>query len=213
MSSTANKRLDISASDATWLGGRLRLGRPQVPSGGFIKQKMPAVLHNPGAGRERQAGAPQSKGLSAAGRQGSMAGRQVAVCPGATSGRRFSRTTRVRCRRPTSRSGVDVRTRRRLIGNGWRWGVAARLLCVLVAHTFTARASAAWTLPATPRTSATAGAWCGDMVRPATVRPVLEPAWEFLTSCADSCGTTSTASGRRSRTEVQQLIDDSEDDL
>ena len=31
--------------------------------------------------------------------------------------------------------GVNTRTQHRLVGNGWRWAVATRLLCVLLAHT------------------------------------------------------------------------------
>ena len=49
--------------------------------------------------------------------------------------------------------GVDTRTRHRLVGNGWRWGVATRLLCMLVARTFAAPTDASPTLLATPRRS------------------------------------------------------------
>ena len=37
---------------------------------------------------------------------------------------------------------LDDRTRHRLIGNGWHWGVARRLLLILVAFTTTGRATA-----------------------------------------------------------------------
>ena len=53
----------------------------------------------------------------------------------------------------TDVKGVDARARHRLVGNGWRWGVATRLLCMLVAHTFAAPASATPAIPAAPRFS------------------------------------------------------------
>ena len=124
----------------------------------------------------------------------------------------------------TDVKGVDARTRHRLVGNGRRWGVAARLLCMLVAHTFAAPTAAEPTIPATPRCSTidfVAGIlkpglsmdcrppqapaavpehgvmfWqlAADMVHPTTARPILEPASSCSSSGASSA-TTSTGSG------------------
>ncbi|CAE7466803.1 PUB3, partial [Symbiodinium sp. CCMP2456] len=53
----------------------------------------------------------------------------------------------------TVQAGADDRTRHRMIGNGWRWGVAGRILGFVVLAAWAAPLAEAGRLPSSPRTS------------------------------------------------------------
>ena len=78
----------------------------------------------------------------------------------------------------TAQGELEPRTRHRLLGNGWHWGVARRLLLALLVHTAVSVPPVA-AIPATPRTSTiqwVAALWgpAGPPMGPAPAKPSLE---------------------------------------
>ena len=78
----------------------------------------------------------------------------------------------------TAQGDLEPRTRHRLLGNGWHWGVARRLLLALLVHTAVSVPPVA-AIPTTPRTSTiqwVAALWgpAGPPMGPAPAKPSLE---------------------------------------
>ncbi|CAE7539192.1 pksN, partial [Symbiodinium sp. CCMP2456] len=109
----------------------------------------------------------------------------------------------------TAQAGADDRTRHRMIGNGWHWGVAGRILGFVVLAAWAASLAEAGRLPATPKTSTLqwlTQAWAGRFWD-------FAPAWSSTGPRHLSCSTPSPDARRWSPPFRRSLTSDGGGDM